>query len=118
MQRGFTGETPTSERSVLYGTYGCIHRYRGHIRTCSPGRLQGHLWVILTIGSCLCGPLRLFSVFVSGLPVLPHTQSKNTPKHRFDPKYAFGPIKFKKQKVRILRSMLRGIAKWHVFSSK
>ena len=30
-------------------------RYRGQIHTCSPGRLQGHLWVILTIGSCFYG---------------------------------------------------------------
>ena len=48
--------------------------YRGHIHTCSPGRLQGHLWVILTIGSCFCGLLRLISVSVSGL--LPHTRSE------------------------------------------
>ena len=30
-------------------------RYRGHIRTCSQGRLQGHLWAIKTIGSCSYG---------------------------------------------------------------
>ena len=30
-------------------------RYRGQIHTCSPGRLQGHLWVILTTGSCFYG---------------------------------------------------------------
>ena len=48
-------KTHTSERSVLHGTYGHIHRYRGQIHTCSPGRLQGHLWVILTIGSCFYG---------------------------------------------------------------
>ena len=51
-----------------------IHRYRGQIHTCSPGRLQGHLWVILTIGSCFYGSFRLFSVLGSGL--LPHTRSK------------------------------------------
>ena len=32
-------ETQTSERLVLYGTYGHIHRHRGHIHTCSLGRL-------------------------------------------------------------------------------
>ena len=68
------GETLILNRSVLYGTYGHIHRYRGHTHTCSPGRLQGHLWVILAIGSCFCGPLRLMSVSVSGL--LPHTRTK------------------------------------------
>ena len=46
----------------------------GLTHTCSPGRLQGHLWVIPTIGSCFYGPLRLFPVFVSGL--LLQTQSK------------------------------------------
>ena len=49
-------------------------RYRGQIHTCSPGRPRGHLWVILTIGSCFYGPLQLIFVFVSGL--LPHTRSK------------------------------------------
>ena len=49
----------------------------GHIHTCSPARLQGHLWVIPTIESCFYGLLRLFSVFVSGL--LPHTKSKTPP---------------------------------------
>ena len=58
----------------IYGRYGHIHRYRGQIHTCSPGRLQGHLWVILTIGSCFYGSFWLFSVLGSGL--LPHTRSK------------------------------------------
>jgi hypothetical protein len=40
---------------VLWSRYGHIHRYRGQIHTYSPRRLQGHLWVILTIGSCLYG---------------------------------------------------------------
>ena len=58
----------------IYGIYGHIHRCSSHIHTCSRGRLQGHLWIMPTIGSCFYGPLWLFSVFVSGL--LPHTWSK------------------------------------------
>ncbi len=36
----------------IYGRYGHIPGTGGQSHTCSPGRLQGHLWVILTIGSC------------------------------------------------------------------
>ena len=73
----------TSEWSVLYGTYSHIYSYRGRVQSCSLGRLQGHLWVTPTIGSCFYGPLRSISVFVSGL--LPHTQSKTPPNTVFLP---------------------------------
>ena len=36
---------PFFEKMLIYGIYGHIHRYRAHVHTCSPGRLQGHLWV-------------------------------------------------------------------------
>ena len=91
------GKTHTSERSVLWSRYGHIHRYRGQIHTCSPGRLQGHLWVILTIGSCFYGSFWLFSVLGSGL--LPHTRSKTLKTTVFlTQNTTFWPMKGKKIK--------------------
>ena len=90
-------KTHTLKNWPIYGRYGHIPGTGGQIHTCSPGRLQGHLWVILTIGSCFYGSFWLFSVLGSGL--LPHTRSKTLKTTVFlTQNTTFWPIKGKKTK--------------------
>ena len=114
-------KTHTLKNWPIYGRYGHIPGTGGQIHTCSPGRLQGHLWVILTIGSCFYGSFWLFSVLGSGL--LPHTRSKTLKTTVFLTQNAtFWPMKGKNikkivifYKSAIFCPMMRVIAEWHVF---
>ena len=54
IQLGFKGNPYFETLADLWQIWP-YSRYRGQIHSCSLGRLQGHLWVILTIGSCFYG---------------------------------------------------------------
>ena len=96
-------KTHTLKNWPIYGRYGHIPGTGGQIHTCSPGRLQGHLWVILTIGSCFYGSFWLFFVLGSGL--LPHTRSKTLKTTVFlTPNTTFWPMKGQKIKINFFKS--------------
>ena len=64
----------------IYARYGHIPGTGGQIQKCSPGRLQGHLWVIPTIGSCFYRPLVVIPCLCFRCAASHPVQG--TPKHR------------------------------------